>query len=291
MKRLFVLMALVVLSVGCNRRGGVILDEQINVGTHSLHIYCVGEGSPVIVIDVGIGETGVRWQSVQDQLARDTRVCTYDRAGYGQSDPGPMPRHSEQMAGELKILLENSGVEGPYLLVGHSLGGLNMQIFASQYPEVVIGAVLLDPPPLRWLISGVDFPELYEMFNQQTEDLSRAAAAAIQSADPEEKSKASFYLTLASESEELLGESARQVAAIGSFVDMPLVVIGSGRPNPSFGDSAEAYQLFWIEQSRALADKSTAGHFILAEESGHHIHQDAPEMVMDAILSMLQQVR
>ncbi len=291
MKRLLVFVALVVLSVGCSQRGGIPLDEQINIGTHSLHIYCVGTGTPVIVIDVGIGESYTSWQSIQDQLAQDTRVCTYDRAGYGQSEPGSMPRHSKQASDELKLLLENAGVEGPYLLVGHSLGGLNMQVFASQYPDVVFGAVLLDPSPLQWIIDGDEFPELYEMFKQETQELSVAAAALSQSANPEEKAKASFYQTLVSEHEELLGDSAQQVAAIGSFVDMPLVVIASGKANPAFGDSAEAFQQFWIEQSRELADKSTKGRFILAEESGHHIHLDAPQVVIDAILQMVQKAR
>ncbi|NOY98399.1 MAG: alpha/beta hydrolase [Chloroflexi bacterium] len=290
-KRILIFVALVTLSIGCTPQRESPLDEQVDIGTHKLHIYCVGTGTPVIVIDVGFGESYTSWQSVQDQLAQDTRVCTYDRAGYGQSEPGPMPRHSKQASGELKLLLENAGIEGPYLLVGHSLGGLNMQVFASQYSDVVVGAVLLDPPPLRWITGGGEFPELYEMFNQETQGLSAAAEALSQSANPEEKATASFYQTLASEHEELFGESAQQVAAIRSFADMPLVVIASGKANPAFGDSAEAFQQFWIEQSRELADKSTRGHFILAEESGHHIHQDAPDMVLDAVRGMLQQIR
>ena len=109
------------------------LDTMVSLGTHSLHIRCTGQGSPVVVIDTGAGDTSERWQPIQAQVAQVTRVCTYDRAGYGSSEPGPLPRHSQRAAGELKQLLENAGVGEPYVLVGHSLGGLNVQGFADRH--------------------------------------------------------------------------------------------------------------------------------------------------------------
>ena len=126
---------------------GETSERLVDLGTHSLHIRCVGRGAPAVVIDTGHGDEAYTWYAIQDQLAEETRVCTYDRAGYGRSEPGPMPRHSRQAA-ELKLLLENAGIEGPYLLVGHSLGGLNAQVFAGDYPDLVAGLVLVDPPPM-----------------------------------------------------------------------------------------------------------------------------------------------
>lgn len=281
--RLILVVWLALLLTGCSRPDDAPLDEQVDIGSHSLHIHCVGAGSPVIVIDVGVGDSYTSWQPIQQQLARDTRVCAYDRAGYGQSEPGPMPRHSKQVAQELRLLLEKSGVKGPYLMVGHSLGGLNVQVFAAQYPDVVDGLVLLDPPPLEWITGGPVFPELQDLFRQQTRELSATAEALSQSSDPQDRARAGYFRTLASEHEELFGESALQVAAIGSFGDVPLTVIASGKANPAFGESAQAFQQFWIEQSRELAGKSTRGMFFLVQASGHMLHQDAPKEVIQAV--------
>jgi pimeloyl-ACP methyl ester carboxylesterase len=266
------------------------MDKLVDIGTHSLHIRCTGQGSPVVMIDTGVGDTSERWQSFQAQVAQVTRVCTYDRAGYGPSGPGPMPRSSSQVAGELKALLDRAGVRGPYLLVGHSLGGLNAQVFAGRYPEQVAGLILLDPTPLAF-ITGQAFPELYRMFEQQAAELRQVAEAARQSTDAEAQTKANYLEAVASENAALIAESASQVAAIESFGDIPLVVIGSGKPNPAFGADAEAFQQFWIEESQALADKSTNGTFILAPESSHYLHEDAPDVVLDAIREMVKRVR
>lgn len=283
-------LAILLLLLSCAAPGGGETDQLVSIGTHRLHIYCIGAGSPAIVIDVGAGESYTSWQSLQEQLAQDTRVCAYDRAGYGQSEPGPMPRHSQQAAGELHRLLQESGEEGPFLLVGHSLGGLNMQVFAANYPEQVAGAVLLDPPPLGWML-GEGFPELRELFIQQTVAMGAAAGAARASSDPEQKAQAPFLEAVASEHEALFGQSAQQVAAIRSFGQLPLTVIAATEPDPRFGESSAAFRQFWNDESQKLAARSERGRFILAEGSSHHIHLDAPQLVMDAILEMLMEAR
>jgi pimeloyl-ACP methyl ester carboxylesterase len=267
-----------------------VVDEMVDIGGHSLHIYCMGEGSPPVVIDVGFAASSANWHTIQEQMAQDTRVCAYERAGYGQSDPGPEPRHSQQVAGELKTLLENAGIEGPYVLVGHSLGGLNVQVFADLYPDLVAGAVLLDPAPLDF-ITGQRFPDLYKVAEQEASRLLAAAEQARHATDPEEKAKASFYQTLASEHDMMMAESGEQVAAIESFGDMPLIVLASGEPNPAFGGSAEAFQKFWNQQSQALAAKSAKGAYILAEGSGHNLHADVPDVVLDAVRQVVQEAR
>jgi pimeloyl-ACP methyl ester carboxylesterase len=267
-----------------------VVDEMVDVGGHSLHIYCMGEGSPPVVIDVGFGDSYTNWRAIQEEVAQDMRVCTYERAGYGQSDPGPEPRHGQQVAGELKMLLENAGIEGPYVLVGHSLGGLNVQVFVDLYPDLVAGAVLLDPAPLGF-ITGERFPELYQMAEQETAGLLAVAENARGATDPEEKARASYFQTLASEHAMMMADSADQVTAIESFGETPLIVLASGEPNPTFGDSAEAFQQFWNEQSQALATKSANGAYILAEESGHHLYADVPDLVLDAIRQVVQEAR
>lgn len=118
--------------------------QLVDVGEHKMHIHCTGEGSPTLVMDIGIGWFSLIWSFVQPEVAKFTRVCTYDRAGYAWSDPNPTPRTSQQLVQELHTLLTNAGIEGPYVLVGHSLGGLNVRLFASQYPSEVVGIVLVD---------------------------------------------------------------------------------------------------------------------------------------------------
>ena len=274
-------LALIVLS-GCGTDTGGDMDKKVSIGTHSLHIRCMGKGSPTVVIDTGVGDTMERWQDFQFQAAEITRVCTYDRAGYGSSEPGPLPRTSQRAAEELKQLLKKAHIEGPYVLVGHSLGGLNIQVFADQYPDLVAGLILLDPTPIPF-ITGQVFPELYRMLEQQTVELQRTVEAMRQSTDAEAQAKANYLEAVASENAELISESASQVAAIESFGDIPLIVIGSGKPNPAFGAEARAFQQFWIEQDLKLAIKSTNGKFGLVPESSHYLHEDAPEVVLDAI--------
>src|SRR5215210_7142030 len=99
--------------------------QMFDVGGYLLHINCIGTGSPTVVIDAGWGDWSASWSSwVQPEVAKTTRVCTYDRAGMGYSEPGPLPRTAEQFAKELHTLLQNAGIQGPYVLVGHSMGGL-----------------------------------------------------------------------------------------------------------------------------------------------------------------------
>jgi pimeloyl-ACP methyl ester carboxylesterase len=281
-----VLLASLVLSA-CGTESSREMDQLISIGTYSLHIRCMGQGSPTVVIDTGVGDPLERWAAFQSQVAEFAYVCTYDRAGYGSSEPGPMPRHSQRLADELQQLLESAGVNGPYVLVGHSLGGLTAQVFASRYPDQVAGLVLLDPTPIPF-ITGQAFPELYRMLEGQAAEFQGVAEAARQSTDPEAQAAVNYLAAIASEHASLTAESASQVAAIESFGDTPLVVIGSGIPNPVFGPDADAFQQFWIEQNQVLAGKSQDGRFILARDSSHYIHEDAPEVVLDAIREMME---
>ena len=290
MVQLIMIMIILLASVGLSACGGDSsreMDENVSIGTHSLHIRCAGRGSPTVVIDTGVGDTLKRWTEFQSQVAKFTHVCTYDRAGYGSSEPGPLPRHSRQLAEELHQLLENVGLREPYVLVGHSLGGLTMQVFADRYPEKVAGLILLDPPPLPF-ITGQAFPDLYQMLEQQAVEFQSMAEAARQSTDTEALAKANFLEAVASEHAALITEGAAQVTAIGSFGDLPLIVIGSGIPNPVFGSDAEIFQQFWIEQNQELAEKSSRGTFVLAPESSHYLHEDVPDVVLEAIRQMVE---
>src|SRR5919199_6834172 len=119
--------------------------QMVDVGGYRLHINCTGTGSPTVVIDGGWGDWSASWSSwVQPEVARTTRVCTYDRAGMGWSEAGPLPRTAEHFAHELHTLLHNAHVLGPYVLVGHSFGGLPVRVFAHEYAAEVAGVVLIE---------------------------------------------------------------------------------------------------------------------------------------------------
>jgi len=249
-----------------------------------------GKGAPPVVIDAGITDQLDKLRPLQERIAQVTQVITYNRAGYGQSEPGPLPRHSGREAEELKALLEKASVPGPYVLVGHSLGALNVQVFASKYPEDVAGMVLLDPPPLSFLL-GQEYKDLIGMAERMTAEWQAIADSTAKSTDAQEQARSSFFQMIASEHREMFGETARMVDAVSTFGGMPLVVLAAGKPNPAFGEVAEEYQRYWVGQSRALASKSTNGKFILAEGASHYLYLDVPELVAQNILSVVNEVR
>jgi pimeloyl-ACP methyl ester carboxylesterase len=123
----------------------------VDLGTHRLHLRVEGQGSPTIILEAGLMSTLLSWSDIQRQLAGSYRVVSYDRAGLGWSDAGPMPRTAERIVEELHSLLNGAAIPPPYVLVGHSFGGLTMPMFAARYPAETAGMVLVDPVvPAEW---------------------------------------------------------------------------------------------------------------------------------------------
>jgi pimeloyl-ACP methyl ester carboxylesterase len=134
-------------SGGCHRAGGTPQERYLDVdaGGHCLHMLVVGEAGPVVVLESGWPGCGLGWDRVRGPVSQFARVVTYDRAGTGKSETGPSPRHAEQIASELHTALQNAGLDPPYILVGQSLGGPYVRVFAKMYPQEVCGMVLVDP--------------------------------------------------------------------------------------------------------------------------------------------------
>lgn len=125
--------------------------ELLNLADRCLHLLSMGEGGPAVVFESGLMSTVLCWRDIQAEMAKDARAVAYDRAGLGWSDPGPAPRDAEQIVSELHELLDHAQVSPPFILVGHSFGGLTARLFAARYPEEVAGLVLIDPVvPGEW---------------------------------------------------------------------------------------------------------------------------------------------
>jgi pimeloyl-ACP methyl ester carboxylesterase len=120
----------------------------VDISGYKLHISCIGDGSPTVILDAAGGNSSASWGLVQPDLARSTRVCAYDRAGMGWSERGPLPRDLKQHVREMHALLSGAGIEGPYVMVGHSYGGRVALVYAKEYPSEVVGLALIDPGKL-----------------------------------------------------------------------------------------------------------------------------------------------
>ena len=261
-------------------RGSASLDKLVDVGGgRRLHINCSGmnsEGSPTVLLEAGAGNDSSVWNRVQPEVAKFTRVCAYDRAGLGSSDPVPAPRTIVALTEDLHTLLLNGQVTGPYILVGHSLGGILVRLYASYYPTEVVGMVLVDSAHEDESDRGVALlprETLKEMLKQaRPGDLVPQSAERIDSCS---------IRTL--------------MSALNWHSDIPLVVLTQGRPYgpdmvavPSI--APQAYQLHLALQ-RDLMRRSSRGSQIMAEKSGHVIHQDQPQLVIDAIHQVFKAVK
>jgi pimeloyl-ACP methyl ester carboxylesterase len=153
------IVALVVLTGWVYQQLGTARDRKrypapgdlVELKGRSLHLLSMGQGSPAVVFESGLMSTVLSWGDIQAEIAKDARAVSYDRAGLGWSDPGPAPRDAGQIVNELHQLLEQAHVSPPFILVGHSFGGLTTRLFAARYPEEVAGLVLIDPVvPVEW---------------------------------------------------------------------------------------------------------------------------------------------
>src|SRR5437660_10342825 len=116
-----------------DRRFNPLEGRLLDVGGRKMHIDCAGEGNPTVILDSGLGDTYLSWRKVQPEIAKFTRVCSYDRAGLGYSEPSPLPRNSKVFAQELQMLLRNAGISPPFILAGHSMGGYDIRLYAGAY--------------------------------------------------------------------------------------------------------------------------------------------------------------
>ncbi|MCI0488604.1 MAG: haloalkane dehalogenase [Blastocatellia bacterium] len=282
-----------------------------DIGGYKLHINCTGKGGPTIVLESGAPGWSIHWSEVQKEVAKFARVCTYDRAGYGWSEPGPHPRTAKQAAEELHKLLAKSGEKGPYILAGHSFGGYVVRLFADQYPKDVAGIVLVDAAhEQQWERLPGARQAIEASFPGRQETIAKARAGQLKKEDysdpPSPDTLAAYrYAWLRPETHETaLAEqqsafdSAKQVAATKPLGDRPLLILSAGNSFAWFIEPTEAnlpvikmLNELWLEMQKEMAKLSSRSKHIISEKSTHAIVFQQPDVVADAIRQMIDDVK
>jgi pimeloyl-ACP methyl ester carboxylesterase len=279
----------------------------------SLSIDCRGQGSPTVILDSGLGVPAVGWNPVQTEVSKFTRVCSYDRAGYGWSSASSAPRTSIQIVKELHALLEAANEKEPYILVGHSFGGYNVRVYNGQYPNDVAGMVLVDashedqndrmtPALQAFMKKSIEqlkwqkmlAPLLIRFGIARFSQRNQGEAPGVS----KEFGKEMLYLQMqpkfidASASElGLFAESANEVRAAGNLGEKPLVVLTAGKsadasqlpagfPKKEFDDFHEV----WVNDLQVKESHlSTRGRRIMVPDSTHMIPFERPDTITAAI--------
>lgn len=287
--------------------------KLVNVGGHKLHIYGVGEQGPVVIMDAGLGGWSMVWRSVQTEIGQFARAYAYDRAGYGWSEAGPKPRSCEQAVREFRALLKGAGLEPPYILVGHSLGGLHMRMFATMYPNEVAGLVLIESaheaqeekvrsqfpganpfymPVIGRLIlrsAPLGLPRLINTYLSPQ----KGTSAEAHMLEVAMTSRTCMFDAMLAEWAAMPNSFAEMRAMHQSLNAMPLVVVSRGkrtrRPMPGVPD-VDSSERIWDDVQQELTRISSRGRRIIADGSGHDVMIDEPIVVIDAVRSLTSEL-
>jgi len=268
---------------------------MVDVGGYRLHIHCTGTGSPTVVIESGWGDMSASWGWVQPEVAKTTRICTYDRAGMGWSESSPQPRTAREYAKELHTLLAKANEPGPYVLVGHSMGGFTVIVYAHDYPTEVSGLVLIDaqdlptsdvatpqPAPKP---GGNPIPALLARIG-----LVRLLAVPLSSVEnlPDRDKQAYTAFAVAPRSVQTftdegmgMSEGGAQARAVTSLGALPLIVLSRGKDQDAKHTAAQT----------DLLQFSTKSQQFFADQSGHPIMIEQPDAAVAAIVKMVEMVR
>jgi len=270
--------------------------QLIDVNGRDMHINCIGNKSPTIILDSGAGGFSLEWRNIQYSLAQYARVCAYDRAGYGWSEMGHLPRTTKRIAHELHTLLQNAGIHGPFIIVGHSFGGYTAQYFARNFDNEIAGLVLVDSSHDEQVYRLPENGKNVVRRSLHQDRSNMVTKAVLHEHFPEEEAAVAQHLmqrwsAMLTWREEMANYalSARQLRDLHHrpILQIPIVVLSRGKrvwPDTPYGDAMEAA---WKELQNELNDMSGNSTHIIAEKSGHVIHLDEPELVVDAIHDVL----
>ena len=286
-----------------NNRVNPMPGQLVEIGGYRMHIRCTGQGTPTVILDSGLGDSYISWHKVQPQIAQFTRVCSYDRAGLGYSDSGPRHRGSKDIAEELHTLLQNAGIPSPYILVGHSMGGYDVRLYASLYRNEVVGMVLVDashPEQQKRFpaaLNDMDATWVREQeFLEFTMPFGIPRLLGFCGNDAEVRAaECNFHSAREAVAElKAISTSAAQTAATGSLGDIPVVVLSHdpNTPQPDLPeDLVKPTNDAWEKMQEELAHLSTRGTQVIAKNSGHYVQLDRPDLVVETVRNVVDQAR
>ena len=295
---------------------------RVDIGGRKLNLYCSGSGATTVLFDSPSGEGGWSWFKVQPEVARHTRACVYDRAGYGFSDPAGRPNTSANAVEDLHRALARAGVKPPYLLVGNSLGGGNAQLYAYRHPDQVKGLVLVEPQTENETkrlnrASGGMLGKVYAMVGRHDDDCLRQAAKGFKAGgeamagcigDPADHygpvlgahvlktmQTAAYWRTRVAEYRAIPTSDDQLRARRQPFGDLPLLVLTRGvSPYAIPGQAQSAINKAMEDENetihKELAALSTRGAQRVVAGASHGIQGDAPGAVTAAVLEILKQI-
>jgi pimeloyl-ACP methyl ester carboxylesterase len=271
--------------------------ELLIVGEAQMHVHCIGSGSPTVLLEAGLGESSLTWADVQHSLARHTRVCSYDRAGHGWSEPRDRPWTASAAAVELRALLTAAQEEGSYLVVAHSIGSFVARELAATDPGSVEGMVLLDPTNDK-TVSDMGVPRTALLERHVLGGLTRLGLvrlagrwlvpAMVDATPPDDLMRqlpATYHATsIAASIQELEGSvnSAKRLQEIepNSWGDLPVIVVSTRTTS----DRDRAYHA-------DLTSRSDRGHHLLLNTAGHYAHYRQPTRVTAMVRNVLHRLR
>jgi len=281
-----------------------------------LNLYCLGAGSPAVIFDAGMGDSTISWALVQQAVSKRTRACSFDRAGLGFSDAAVRPSTPRNQSEDLHALLKAARIQPPYVLVAHSLAGMNARVYADMYRGQIVGMVLVegsheDQSVRGWAIGDPGQKERYDAFLKDAHgciDEARKGlvkgtdvfkkcvgdtddprfSTAINAAQEKYAVTVKWQSAVASERENVFYESAAETrASRKSFGDMPLIML-THSPFPKSKDETQDMRnqrtLLWEDLHSQVAAMSTRGINIIVPNSSHYIQYEHPQIVVDAVM-------
>jgi pimeloyl-ACP methyl ester carboxylesterase len=250
--------------------------QLVEVGGHHLHIRCVGQGTPTVILEAANGGMSAHWARVQQEVAKATRTCAYDRAGLGWSESGPRPRDARQISSELHTLLgdNDANIEGPYVLVGHSYGGLYARMYTTRYSEEVAGVVLVDSSHPEQFTRSPQGREMYERARRLTAVAALSSRLGLirlfdvfpapsglpaqQRAQVEASLSSTRHLVATAEEFSATPQTSAQVRTTQGLGDKPLAVVSAGEQPPG-----------WLELQEELVALSSNSSLRIVEGATH----------------------
>ena len=290
--------------------------QMVDVGGYRMHLYCVGKGSPTVILENGLGDIFSDWALVQPEVGKYTRVCSYDHAYEGYSDAGPVPVTMHQQVFETHLMLEKAKISPPYIIAGHSFGGMLARLFTLTYPQEVVGLIFVDSthedlvlrnkglkamsngkqvPPVQTMKSGPPPPPTPEEESRFDERKKRYEKEAELPVGPplDRLPPEALHLRAWAHAHPKILTGSESDPTVWMFTEvqhisdvehskphplgsMPIIVIGEPRDNPVSMEERR-------RQLDEMASLSTNGKVVIDQNSGHHVQWDDPAFVLQAI--------